>query len=92
MAQYLPGRIHIVFRPGVTFETAIECLKSAGLADPQAVEPSGPTGMSVRLQTRIAAGTEAEWVERISVLEEVEICARTVRQPARGPSGPSPHR
>ena len=31
MGQYLPGRLNIIFRPGVTLETAKEVLKEIGL-------------------------------------------------------------
>jgi hypothetical protein len=76
MAQYLPGRINVVFRPGVTRELAIESLESAGVPDAASAEPFGQPGGSVRLQVRVEAGAEDAWITRIEVLEEVEICRR----------------
>jgi hypothetical protein len=87
MSQYLPGRINVVFRPGVTRETAIESLESAGVPDAKAAEPFGDPVGSVRLTVQIEVGAEDEWVKRIDVLEEVEICVRTMRKGGCEPPG-----
>ena len=88
MAQYLPGRINVIFRPGVTKELAIESLESAGVADAKSAEPFGNPGGSVRLTVRVEPGEEDEWLQRVEVLEEVEICVRAqMKAPTPTPPG-----
>jgi len=83
MGQYLPGRLNIIFRPGVTLETAKEVLKEIGLAES---EPFGDPP-ATRLRVMVDAGTELDWIERIDALEEVEICARTMKNTSKAPRG-----
>ena len=86
MAQYLPRRVNVVFRTGVVLKDALASLESAGFplrekADvDEALRPFGDTpGLPIRLQVQVDVGAEAAAVESISVLEEVEICARAER-------------
>ena len=83
MGQYLPGRINIIFRPDVTLETARAAIKEIGLAES---EPFGDPP-ATRLRVTVDAGTELAWVERITALEEVEICARTMKNTSKAPGG-----
>lgn len=92
MSQYLPGRLNVIFLPSVDLKTAVESLGSAGVvldepAVQKALAPFVDNPAPVRLQVQVELYKEAEWIERINVLEEVDLCVRTQRKGGCTPPG-----